>query len=155
MSSDGKLKQSSGQILVLLRILPFVLRGVEDNTYVHLIHELIEIVHIVFAPVLTIATVSRLKSLIETHMKHWRDLFPGHNITPKQHYLIHLPSQIKTLGPMVRHMCMRFESKHCLFKQWASKLNFKNICTSLVNRNQMYESCKNVDPSVHPIFSNE
>lgn len=25
----------------------------------------------------------------------------------------------------------------------------------MVNQNQMYESCQNVDPSVHPIFSNE
>lgn len=56
---------------------------------------------------------------------------------------------------MVRHMCMRFESKHCLFKQWASKLNFRNICKSLINQNQIYESCQNVDPSLHPIFSNE
>lgn len=155
MSSDGKLKQSSGQILVLLRILPFVLESVEDNAYVHLIHELIEIVHIVFAPVLTLATVSRLKSLIENHLKHWRDLLPEHNITPKQHYLIHLPSQIRSFSPMVRHMCMRFESKHCLFKQWISKLNFKNIFKSLVNQNQIYESCQNVDPSIHPISSNE
>lgn len=76
MSSDGKLKQSSGQILVLLRILPFVLGSLEDNAYVRLINELIEIVQIVFAPVLTIATVSRLKSLIENHMKHWKELFP-------------------------------------------------------------------------------
>jgi len=152
MLSDGKLRQSSGQMLVLL---PFVLGSLEDNAYVHLINELIEIVQIVFAPVLTIATVSRLKSLIETHMKHWKELFPERNFTSKQHYLIHLPSQIKSLGPMVRHVCMRFESKHCLFKQWASKLNFKNICKSLISQNQIYESCQNVDPSLHPIFSNE
>lgn len=56
---------------------------------------------------------------------------------------------------MVRHMCMRFESKHCLFKQWALKLNFRNICKSLINQNQIYESCQNVDPLLHPIFSNE
>lgn len=141
-------------MLVLLRTLPFVFGSLNDNAYKHLINELIEIVQIVFAPVLTAATVSRLKSLIETHLKHWKELFPERNITPKQHYLIHLPSQIK-LGPMVRHMCMRFESKHCLFKQWASKLNFKNICKSLISQNQLYESSQNVDPSLHPTFSNE
>ncbi|XP_034078395.1 uncharacterized protein LOC117550156 isoform X1 [Gymnodraco acuticeps] len=155
MSTDGKLRQSSGQMLVLLRILPFVLEHLNVNAYVQLIMDLIEIVQIVFAPVLTIATVSRLKLLIESHLKHWKELFPDHNVTPKQHYMIHLPSQIESLGPMVRHMCMRFESKHCLFKQWASKLNFKNVCKSLINQNQIYESCQNVDPSKHPIFSNE
>ena len=56
MSNDGK--QASGQILVLLRILPFVLGSLEDNAYVHLINELIEIVQIVFAPVVAITTVS-------------------------------------------------------------------------------------------------
>ena len=155
MSNDGKLKQSSGQMLVLIRILPFVLESLKTNAYVHLIIELIEIVQIVFAPVLTIATVSRLKSLIENHLKKWKELFPENNITPKQHYMLHLPSQIKSLGPMIRHMCMRFESKHCFFKQWASKLNFKNISKSLINQNQMYEGCQNADPSMHPIFSNE
>ena len=109
----------------------------------------------VFAPVLTVATVFRLKSVIENHMKYWKELFPERNITPEQHYLIHLPSQIQSLGPMVRQMCLQFESKHCLFKQRASKVNFKNICKSLINQNQIYESCQNVDPSLHPIFSNE
>lgn len=155
MSTDSKLKQSSGQMLVLLRILPFVLENLEVSAYRQLIIELIEIVQIVFAPVISIATVSRLKLLIENHLKHWKELFPDHSVTPKQHYMIHLPSQIKSLGPMVRHMCMWFESKHCFFKQWASKLSFKNICKSLIKQNQLYESCQNVDTVMHPIFSNE
>lgn len=104
MSSDGKLKKSSGQMLVLLRILPFVLESLEVNAYVQLLIELIEIVQIVFAPVLTIATVSRLKLQIENHSKHWKELFPDHSVTPKQHYMIHLPSQIESLGPMVQHV---------------------------------------------------
>lgn len=33
--SDGKLKQSSGQMLVLLRILPFVLETLEVDAYIH------------------------------------------------------------------------------------------------------------------------
>lgn len=117
--------------------------------------ELIEIVQIVFAPVLSIATVSRLKLLIENHLKHWKELFSDCNVTPKQHYMIHLPSQIKSLGPMVRHMCMRFKYKHCFFKQWASKLNFFYICKSVINQNQTYESWQNVDSSMHLIYSNE
>ena len=63
-------------MLVLLRILPFVLESLEDNAYVQLIIKLLEIVQIVFAPVLSIATVSTLKLLIENHLKHWKELFP-------------------------------------------------------------------------------
>lgn len=94
--------------------------------------ELIEIVQILFAPVIGLQTINKLKRLIEQHLKHMKNLFPD-NITPKQHYLIHVPSQIKLLGPMVPHMCMRFESKHCFFKQWASKLNFKK-CLQVFNK---------------------
>ncbi|KAF3847279.1 hypothetical protein F7725_020307, partial [Dissostichus mawsoni] len=53
------------------------------------------------------------------------------------------------------HMCMRFESKHRFFKRWASKLNFKNICKTLVQLNQRFECSHNVNGRQHPIFSNE
>lgn len=87
-------------------------------------------------------------------MKDFKELFPDTNIIPEQHYPLHLPSQIKALGPMVRHMCVRFESKHCFFKQWALKSSFKNICKSLVKHNQLYECSQNVHGR-HPIFSSE
>ena len=154
-SSDNKLKQSSGQIIVLLKILPFLIDTVKGTEYYTIILELIEIVQILFAPVIGVQTIKKLKALIEQHLKHVKNLFPENNITPKQHYLIHAPSQIELLGPMVRHMCMRFESKHCFFKQWASKMNFKNVCKSLIRHNQMYECCQNVSSFEHPIFSNE
>ncbi len=49
---------------------------------------------------------------------------------------------------------MRFESKHCFFKQWALKSSFKNICKSLVTHNQLYKCSQNVHEK-HPIFSSE
>lgn len=50
---------------------------------------------------------------------------------------------------------MRFESKHCCFKLRSSKLNFKNVCKSLVKHNQMFESCHNISRENHPIFSKD
>jgi len=154
-SNDNKLKQSSGQMLVLLKILPFLLDVIRGTAYLSFILELLEIVQILFSPVICLETIDKLKVLIEQHLKHFKDLFSENNITPKQHYLIHIPSQIKLLGPMVRHMCMRFESKHCFFKKWVSKVNFKNVCKSLIKHNQMFECCQNVNNSDHPIFSSE
>lgn len=55
-------------------------------------------------------TIQKLREIIERHLKQFRELFPDSNITPKQHYMLHLPSQIEALGPLTRHMCMRFES---------------------------------------------
>ena len=69
--------------------------------------------------------------------------------------MLHVPSQIISLGPLIRHMCMRFESKHCFFKNWSSKLNFRNVCKSLVNHNQRYECCQNALGTEHPIFVHE
>lgn len=154
-SNDNKIKQSSGQMLVLLKILPFLFNSVEGNQFVKFLLELIEIVQIIFAPVISLYTVSNLKVLIEQHLKHMKELFPEINITPKHHYLIHIPSQIKMLGPKVRHMCMRYESKHCFFKKGSSKLNFKNVCKSLVKHSQMYECCQNANTLDHPIFYKE
>ncbi|XP_051558169.1 uncharacterized protein LOC127443496 [Myxocyprinus asiaticus] len=153
-SNDNKLKQSAGQMLVLLKILPFLIDTIEENDYTQMLLKLLEIVKILFSPIIALPTLSRLKLLIEQHLKDFKQLFPDTNIIPKQHYLLHLPSQIKALGPMVRHMCMRFESKHCFFKQWALKSSFKNICKSLVKHNQLYECSQNVHEK-HPIFSSE
>lgn len=114
-SNDNKLKQSSGQMLVLLKILPFLLDVIRGTAYFSFILEFLEIVQILFSPVICLETIDKLKVLIEQHLKHFKELFSENNITPKQHYLIHIPSQIKLLGPMLRHMCMRFESKHCFF----------------------------------------
>ncbi|KAL4009325.1 hypothetical protein ACER0C_003177 [Sarotherodon galilaeus] len=150
-SNDNKLKQSAGQMLVLLKILPFLMDKIGENHYTQMLRNMLEIIKILFSPIIAVSTLSRLKLLIELHLKHFKQLFPDENIIPKQHYLLHLPSQIKALDPTVRHMCMRFESKHCFFKQWALKSSFKNICKSLVKHNQLYECSQNVHEK-HPIF---
>jgi len=154
-SNDHKLKQTSGQMLVLLKIMPFLLNGIEKNEYVQFVLDLIEIVQIIFAPILSVQSVLRLKTMIELHLIKFKQLFPENNVIPKQHYMLHLPAQILSLGPLIRHMCMRFESKHSFFKQWSSKLNFKNVCKSLANRNQLFESCQNELGTEHPIFVHE
>ncbi|CAI5689741.1 unnamed protein product [Oreochromis niloticus] len=152
-------------MLILIKILPFLLDCVvEKNPFIQFILDLIEIVKIPFAPVVSLQTVSKLKKkMIEDHLKHFRQLFPENNVIPKQHYMLHLPSQIIALGPKIRHMCMRFESKHrfCLFlkkkkkKKRSLKLNFKNVCKSLVNHNQLLECCQSEAGTEHPIFVNE
>ncbi|KAL3976394.1 hypothetical protein ACER0C_022280 [Sarotherodon galilaeus] len=112
-SNDNKLKQSAGQTLVFLKILPFLINKTGENHYTQMLGKM-------FIKILAA-------------FKTFKQLFPDENIIPKQHYLLHLPSQLRALGPAVTHMCMCFESKPCFFKQWALKSSFKNICKSLVN----------------------
>lgn len=151
-SNDNKLKQSSGQMLILLKIFPYILNSIKDNIYVQFIIELIEITQIIFAPLLFKETIQKLRAMIEQHLKKFKELFPDNNVTPKQHYMLHFPSQIEALGPLTRHMCMRFESKHRFFKKWSSKLNYKNVCRSLVDHNQVVESTHN---HTNAIFAHE
>lgn len=92
--------------------------------------------------------------MIEFHLKRFKQLFPDNNVIPKQHYMLHLPAQVLSLGPLIRHMCMRLKSRNCIFKQWSSKLNFKNVCKSLANRDQLFECCQNELGSEHPMFGN-
>ena len=45
--------------------------------------------------------IGYLKVTVEEHLQMFSNVF-GENITPKQHYLVHLLSQILKYGPLVR-----------------------------------------------------
>ncbi len=62
-------------MLVLLKILPFLLDVIKGSAYFLFILELLEIVKILFSPVICLETIDKLKVLIEQHLKHFKDLF--------------------------------------------------------------------------------
>jgi hypothetical protein len=154
-----KLKQTAEQARIFLKNLPFILKrfvSVED-LYYQLIIQMISIVQICFTPVISVPRIEELRDAIETHLKKFKELFPTVNITPKMHYMIHIPDQILNLGPLVRHSCMRFEARHRYFKDMAPLQNFKNICLSLAERYQL-DDCANLcndNPNHHPLFQTE
>ena len=137
-TKDGyKLKYNASQARLFLRLLPFYLTpfvDADDVYYVFLIN-LLEIVQIIYSPVIMKTTVPALKKMISDHLKQFKQLFPNNNIIPKQHYLIHIPSSI-LWGPAIRLSCYSFEATHKYFKKIAQKQNFKNICLSLAKRYQ-------------------
>ena len=156
-----KLKKKAAQARLFLRLLPFIigpLVSTEDQYYSFLM-ELIEIVQIIFSPVIKSDTIDQLRVLIAQHLSKFKDLFPNINILPKHHYLVHIPTTIQMLGPMVRSSCFSFESAHRYFKELARKQNFKNLPFSLAKRHQFNECCNFGDakenPSSHPLFCNE
>ena len=76
-----------------------------------------------------------------------------------RNYMIHVPTMIKELGPLIRHSCFAFESAHSYFKELAPKQNFRNLPKSLAERCQCKEcgnfaDCNEV-PQSHPLFSSE
>ena len=156
-----KVKYSASQTRLFLRILPFIIGPMIDfnSEYYLFLVELIQIVNIVFAAVIKDKTVTLLQELIANHLTSFKELFPDKNIIPKQHYLLHIPSMIRLLGPMMRTSCFTFESAHRYFKELGRKQNFKNLPLSLAKRHQMFECCNFGDsspnPASHPLFGTE
>ena len=156
-----KLKYKAAQARLFLRLLPFILCNLipAGDDYYALITELNELCQIIFSPVIALPTINLLKSKIGEHLKNFKEHFPNVNIIPKQHYLVHIPSMIKQLGPLIRHSCFGFESAHNYFKNLARKQNFKNLPKSLAERCQLME-CGNFGDRdeaahTHPLFSAE
>ena len=66
----------------------------EDDCEWELFLLLLDILQICVSAVLSIDMVDYLRTLIKLYLASFRTCYPGYNIIPKQHYLIHLPSQI-------------------------------------------------------------
>ena len=156
-----KLKLKASQARLFLRLLPFFLAPMVDTNDSHFLFliELIQMVQLIYSPVIKLDTLQCLKQMISEHLVKFSELFPDKNILPKQHYLIHIPEMIKSIGPMIRASCFSFEAAHNYFKQLARKQNFKNLTLSLAKRHQFLD-CVNFgdskeDPSSHPLFGTE
>ena len=54
---------------------------------------LLDILKICMARILSIDLIQYLQVLIEMYLRLFRECYPEANIIPKQHYLVHLPSQ--------------------------------------------------------------
>ena len=52
------------------------------------------------------------------------------------HYMVHYPSQILALGPLVRSWTMRYEAKLSLLKQSGLMSNFKNVAQTVTKHHQ-------------------
>ena len=156
-----KLKYNAAQARLFVRLLPFILCPLvnTNDEYYLFILQLIQIVQLIFSPVIKLETINQLTVLIQQHLSKFKELFPSCNILPKQHYLLHIPSTIRMLGPMIRSSCFSFESAHNYFKELARKQNFKNLPLSLAKRHQFNLCCNfgdpSEDPSSHPLFSGE
>ena len=137
LNSDKKsLRSSSSQMLLLVRILPFLIgdKVSEDNDphwYCFLL--LRKIFDIVLCPVVSNNLCSSLKLLINEHHSQFIALYGCGSYIPKMHFLIHYPEQMKAIGPMVRAWTIRHEAKLNFFKQSSRLANFKNIALSLAN----------------------
>jgi hypothetical protein len=73
--------------------LPFLIGDLvpEDDEHWELLCTLLQIVRIIFAPVVSKDQVAYLQVLIQKFLVNFKELFPECSIIPKMHYMVHMP----------------------------------------------------------------
>jgi hypothetical protein len=137
IANDMKIvsKQTAGQMLSLMRILPFFFaerlpENHHDEHWNCMMH-LLRILQFCLSPVMNDIGISHLRKAISDHHVAYMQLYPD-GFIPKLHFLVHYPDQASNFGPLRNHMCFTFEAKHQMAKniRW---FNFKNIPLSIMN----------------------
>lgn len=136
-SSGNSIGLNSIQSLCLVRNIPLIFGDLvpEGNQNWALLLLLLQIINIIFCPSVTLGMTVHLKHLIMEHHDLFKRLYPGRNMIPKHHYMLHYPSCIRKIGPIIHMWSMRGEAKHRVFK--STLKNFKNITVSLAKKHQM------------------
>ena len=137
---EKKIRASSSQMLVLVRIMPFLIGNKiqegEDHWLCFVL--LRKILDIVLCPNVSSNLCSSLKLLIKEHHTLFVRLYGANAMIPKMHFIIHYPDQIEAVGPMICTWTIRHEAKLNFFKQASKLLNFKNVALSLAYRHQRW-----------------
>lgn len=81
------------QSLCILRNTPFIFGDIveRDNNHWNFVLLLLQIVNIVFSPILTDGMICYLKHLICDHHNMFKTLYPDKKLIPKHHLMIHCP----------------------------------------------------------------
>lgn len=102
----------------LLRNLPLLFGDLVCPNDVHwyVLLPWLQIVNIVFSPMIKGITIF-LKHLIAEHHRLFKQLFPKKRLLPKHHFMVHYPTCMLKIGPVLHSWCMRYEAKHNFFKK--------------------------------------
>ena len=93
-----------------------------DDDYYKFLTQVIEICHVVFAPVILDEIIEQLKLLIKESLRLFKTLFPAKNVTPKQHYTLHFPTLIRRNEQLIWSSCFNYELAHTYYKILAIQL---------------------------------
>lgn len=136
--------QNAAQMWCLIRYLPLVIGDCipEDDLHWDLLLLLLEIMSFIFAPTISQEEIIYLKCVIQYHHALFLQLFKDEHLKPKHHFMVHYPSALKHLGPLLHMWVMRFEAKHNFSRRLSHVVcNFKNIQKTLAYRNQINLCC--------------
>ncbi|XP_067936431.1 uncharacterized protein [Watersipora subatra] len=149
----GKIGQSATQTICLGFLLPLILAGhnIEEIPEYRLLLMMVEITSVLLAYSFNKDQITTAATLIKLYLETWVTVYGAHTITPKMHYLVHIPYYIVKFGLPRGTWCLRMEAKHAFFKSLRMR-NFKNVPLSLSNRHQL-EFCHDwADANVHGVL---
>lgn len=137
---DARIRQSASQMISLVRNFPLLIgdKLPRDDKYWHSFLVLQKISLIALSTEYSKETSSYLRVLIEEKLWLLRKLYPTLTLKPKMHYLIHYPSQIECLGPLIHTWTMRHEAKLSFIKRSSRRGNFKNIAYTVAKHHQLW-----------------
>lgn len=130
--------QNASQARCLMMHLPFILFKYKSQLEsVWLVVETkLQIIQILMSDEINETDLDRLTNLITTHLNCSQAIF-GQMLKPKHHFLLHYPSVIRAMGPVIHFWAMRMEAKHQYFKRIAYRTkNFVNIKKTLAEKHQ-------------------
>ena len=93
---------------------------------------------ITLSPICTHETVAYLIVLIEEKLGMFKGLYPDMTAIPKQHYMIHCPSQVEKHGPLIHCWTTRQGAKLSFIKRASRQGKFKNICKTVTRKHQLW-----------------
>lgn len=132
------LGQNASQAKCLMLHLPFILFKFQAalKPIWLAVQSMLQIIQILLSAEMDETDLKRLSELITTHHECFQ-LYFQIPLKPKHHFLLHYPSIIKAMGPVVKFWAMRMEAKHQFFKQIVSKTKcFVNIKKTLSEMHQ-------------------
>ena len=134
------IRQSASQMIHLSREFPMLVADLipqnDEKWYAFLV--LLKICAIALSPVCSYDTISFLRVLIEEKLNLFRKLYPQSSMIPKQQYMVHYPSQISRLGPLIQSWNMRQEAKLSFIKRVSRRSNYKNVCLTVAKKHQFW-----------------
>ena len=139
-NADSKIRQSASQMMELCQALPLLIADkipLNDSHWDSFLL-LLRICSIAKSPICTPDTIVYLRLLIQEKLESFKKLYSNTKLLPKHHYMLHYPSQIQRLGPLIQSWTMRQESKLSFIKQASRQSNFKNVCKTVAKKNQFW-----------------
>lgn len=132
--------QNGTQSICLFRNIPFILYQFKDDPKLQPLWKcmqyLLQILVIVYSHVISEENLQNLEKLIHLFLSSILACF-DENLIPKLHFLLHYPSIIRMVGPVVFMSTIRYEAKHQVFKNMIQNTkNFRNINKSLALKHQ-------------------